>query len=191
MTNVLIVYASQFGNTEKMAKAMEQTLLETNGFICQLKKAETVIETDFLKADAIILGSPVKMGSIDWQLKKMIDTVMGPLWVADKLVGKVGGTFASGGGFGKGGAGAEITFTSLANALMEMGIIYVPLPKNTQGYKYGGIQWGAYGVSANEEMQPQALMENQLKVCKIHAQNIARVAKTIDRQILLHSELEI
>ncbi|MBU2906405.1 hypothetical protein KO529_16535 [Arenibacter algicola] len=190
MTNVLIVYASQFGNTEKMAKAMEQTLLESSEIKCQLKKAETVTETDFINADAIILGSPVKMGSIDWQLKKMIDTVMGSLWVANKLVGKVGGTFASGGGFGKGGAGAEITFTSLANVLMEMGIIYVPLPKNTQGYKFGGIQWGAYGVSANEDMQPQTLMENQLEVCRIHAQNIARVAKTINGQNLFQCELE-
>jgi len=191
MTNVLIVYASTFGSTEKMASAMAQAVLDLNNTTCLLKKCNEVTEEEFLDADAILLGCPVKMGSIDWQLKKMIDTVLGPLWIADKLVGKVGACFASGGGFGKGGSGVELTLVAITNAIIEMGILFMPLPKNTQGYKLGGIQWGAYGMSATEDMLPSPLEEKQLEVCKIHAQNVTRIAQKMNGQNVLKSKLEI
>jgi len=190
MVNILIVYTSTFGSTNKIAQAMAKSLNYLNEVQCVIKNCESILTDDFIQSDAIILGTPVKMGAIDWQMKKMIDTIMGPLWMKDKLVGKVGGCFATGGGYGKAGAGAELVLASMANVLLEMGIIYIPLPKNTTGYKLGGIQWGAYGQSADENMQFTELNGEQLISCQIHAQNIARITKVINKQKVFNNQLE-
>ncbi|MBD2771397.1 flavodoxin family protein [Iningainema tapete] len=53
---------------------------------------------------ALILGSPVHMGMLDWRIKKFIDSSVYQLWLVDELVGKVAGVFATGGGYGNAGS---------------------------------------------------------------------------------------
>ena len=57
MAKLLIVYHSQSGNTEEMAKAVYEGALSAKATV-SLKKAAEATSDDFLGCDAVILGSP-------------------------------------------------------------------------------------------------------------------------------------
>lgn len=179
MTRVLIVYASDYGNTKKMAEAIAAGVKSADKGQVEIKEAESVVAEDVLQCDALIVGSPVHMGSPDWRVKKFIDKICSGLWMKDKVIGKVCGVFASGGGFGSAGGGCELTMLALLNNLAELGMIFVPLPKNTPGYRAGGIQWGPYGRSAGVNMEQTGVTEESLEAAFHHGANIARVASSI------------
>jgi len=140
MSHITIIYESDYGNTQKMAEAIAEGAKSVPGTTVSLKQAEKVTADDMMKSDGVIIGTPVQMGSMDHRVKTFIDTVCGGLWMGNKMVGKVGAVFVTGSGYG--GGGAELTLLSLLNNLAELGMVIVPLPKNTNGYEYGGLQWG-------------------------------------------------
>lgn len=179
MAKVLIVYATDYGNTKKMAEATAQGAKSVNGTEVKVKTAEETTKEDVLETDALILGSPVHMGSMDWRVKKFIDTVCSRLWMKDLTNGKVGGVFASGGGFGNAGAGCELTMLSMLNNLAEMGIICLPLPKNTPSFSQGGLQWGPYGRSMGLNMEQVGVTNEALECAWHHGANIARAAQAL------------
>lgn len=131
MTKIVVVYASTYGNTEKLAKAVRDGA-ESQGATVLLKKTEEVTKEDLISSNGIILGSPVHMGSMDWRMKKFIDEICSELWMKNQLNGRVGGVFSTGGGFGNAGGGCELTLLSMLNNLAELGLIIVPLPKTLQ-----------------------------------------------------------
>jgi NAD(P)H dehydrogenase (quinone) len=176
MVKAFITYATDYGNTKKMAEAIAAGAQSVLGTEIGIKLAEEVVAEDLLDSDAIIVGSPVHMGSPDWRVKKMIDTVCSKLWMRDKLIGKVGGVFASGGGFGNSGGGVEVTLLALLNNFAELGLIMVPLPKNTPGYRLGGLQWGPYARSAGLNMEQTGVSSESLEAAFHHGANIVRVA---------------
>ncbi|MBD2095748.1 flavodoxin family protein [Trichocoleus sp. FACHB-591] len=98
-----------------MAKAVVSGVTSIPGADVVVKFAED----DVIASDAVIVGSPVHMGSPDWRVKKFIDQVCGPLWIKDSLIGKVGAVFAAGGGYGNTGGGAELTMLALLNNFVE------------------------------------------------------------------------
>ncbi|MCX8044021.1 MAG: NAD(P)H-dependent oxidoreductase [Desulfobacterota bacterium] len=179
MANVIVIYATDYGNTKKMAEALAQGAASVPMTIVTLKEALAVTMDDLTAADAIVLGSPVHMGSMHWKMKKMIDEVCSRLWMPDALVGKVGAVFASGGGFGGAGEGVELAMLSMVNNLVELGMIFVPLPKNTAHYADGGLQWGPYGRSGDHDGKPVGIADSVLEVCTAHGANIARVAQEL------------
>ena len=95
MAQVLIIYASDYGNTEKMAHAAAEGVNSVDGINAVVKKAEEVTADDMTASDGVIFGSPVHMGAVDWRVKKFIDTVCSGLWMQDKMNGKVAGVFTS------------------------------------------------------------------------------------------------
>lgn len=179
MVNILIVYASDYGSTEKMAKAAAAGAESVGGVHVVVKKAEDVSADDFLSSAGVLVGTPVHMGGMDWRIKKMIDTVCSGLWMKNEMIGRVAGVFASGSGYGNGGSGVELAMLSILNNFAELGMIIVPLPKNTEGYKQGGLQWGAYGRSADEDMNHVGVAEVVLGVARRHGVHVARLAKLV------------
>lgn len=179
MAKVLVIYASDYGNTKKMAEAIVEGAKSVNDTDVILKQAEEVVSEDVMAADAMIVGSPVHMGSPDWRIKKFIDTVCSRLWMKDALNGKVAGVFACGGGFGSAGGGCELTLLAMMGNFAELGMIFVPLPKNTPGYKYGGLHWGPYGRSMGVNMEQSGLQKESLEVAHHHGANIARMATLV------------
>ncbi len=129
------------------------------------------------------------MGAMDWRMKKFIDTATSGLWMEDKIVGKVGAVFATGSGFGNTGGGAELTLLSMLGDLAELGLILVPLPKNTPGYPKGGLHWGAYGRAHNEDLSPieGGLPEERTEAAFHHGANVARVARAVKGPALLNA----
>ena len=70
---------------------------------------------------------------------------------------------------------------AMLNNLAELGLVLVPLPKNSPGYAKGGLQWGPYGRAHNEDLSPIAggLPEERAEAAIQHGMNIARVAEAL------------
>jgi NAD(P)H dehydrogenase (quinone) len=179
MTTVLVLYESDYGNTEKMAKAIAEGASSVPNTQVVLKKASAATADDMTGSDAVIMGTPVHMGSMDYRVKTFIDKVCGGLWMQNQMIGKVGGVFASGSGYGSAGGGNELTMLSLLNNLAELGMIIIPLPKNTEGYAHAGLQWGPYGRTAGTNLEQNGLQDDNLTVTRLHGAHIAKAAAAI------------
>lgn len=187
MAEILIVYATDHKGTLKMAEKVAAGVESIEGCKAIIKNVEEATSEDVLAADALVLGSPVHMGSMDWRMKKFIDQQCGGLWMGDKVVGKVGAVFACGSGFGNAGEGCELTMLAMLVNLAELGMVLVPLPKNSPGYDKGGLQWGPYGRAHNEDISPiqGGLPEERSHACVQHGKNIARVAQALKGQKIM------
>ena len=96
MLNLLIIYYSQTGNTEKMAMATQEGAKSVVGINVELKyfaKPEELAE-----ADAIILGMPTYYHDIGIDMKNLLEGVSKE---EIDLKGKVGAAFGSYGWSGK------------------------------------------------------------------------------------------
>lgn len=176
MAHILIIYATDYHSTEKMAHAAADGAASVPGVSVTVKTAEEVVPEDLTAADGVLFGSPVHMGSMDWRMKTMIDKVCGPLWGKDALIGKVAGVFVSGGGIGGGGAGNEMTQLALLNNAAECGMILIPFPKTSPGYIDGATQWGPYSRTGSHEGKPIGITDTQLAAPRAHGANVARAA---------------
>lgn len=179
MTNVLIIYASDYGSTQKMAEAIAagvESVEDTKALILQ---AEDVKQEDLVVSDAVIVGTPTHMGSPDWRIKQFIDQVCGPLWMKDALVGKVGAVFATVSGFGSAGGGSELALLTLLSNFAELGMILIPLPKNTPGYAQAGLHWGPCARTGDENLTPIGVTDEKLEAARQHGANVARAAMAL------------
>lgn len=113
---ILIVYDSKTGNTEKMAFAVAEGVKET-GIDITIKKVDEVTNEDLLKADGIIVGSPTYYGQMSGKVKAMFDE---SVKIHGKLGGKVGSAFTSSGGVA---SGAETTIISILEAMLIHGMV--------------------------------------------------------------------
>lgn len=179
MSHVLIIYESDYGNTKKMAEAVAEGAESVPGTAVSVKKAGDVTADDMVKSDGVIIGTPVHMGSMDHRVKTFIDSICSKLWMQDQMIGKVGAVFTTGSGYGSAGGGTELTMLSLLNNMAELGMIMIPLPKKTEGYEYGGLQWGPYGRSAGIHMEQDGIKDESLTVARHHGANVARIAAAL------------
>jgi len=90
MLNLLIVYYSQTGNTEKMAKAVEEGSKSVVGVNVEVKYF--VRPEELAEADAIILGMPTYYHDIGMDMKNLLE---GASKEEINLKGKVGAAFGS------------------------------------------------------------------------------------------------
>ena len=88
--NLLIVYYSQTGNTEKMAMAVEEGAKSVVGVNVELKYF--VRPEELAEADAIILGMPTYYHDIGIDMKNLLE---GASKEGINLRGKVGAAFGS------------------------------------------------------------------------------------------------
>jgi NAD(P)H dehydrogenase (quinone) len=122
MAKIVIVYDSKSGNTEKMAKAVEEGAKTVKGVETELYKAGTRFPISVLdKSDAIILGSPSIYGLPTTEMRGFLDAVV-ELKRSKKLQleGKIGGVFGS---YGYDGG---YIVDRLADVLKTLGIKLVP-----------------------------------------------------------------
>lgn len=185
MINVLVVYTSSFGNTQRMAEAVVQGVSSVADCQAVLKRPEEATGDDARAAHAIILGSPMRHRSADARIKQFIENVFERLWLTDDLVGKIGGVFTVGGGYGDCGAGVEIAQLGLLAAMAGSGMILVSLPKTTPGAGVAGSHWGPHGRSGGPNMEPVGIHEHMLEAAFHHGANVARIAATLAGKDLL------
>jgi NAD(P)H dehydrogenase (quinone) len=86
---ILIAYHSRTGNTEKMAVAVREGAASVAGIEVVLRKVADVTADDIVKADGIVLGTPVEWGNLSAESKSFLDRVGAAL-------GKAGATYGEG-----------------------------------------------------------------------------------------------
>jgi NAD(P)H dehydrogenase (quinone) len=156
MLSVLIVYHSKTGNTEEMAKAIEEGI-KPEGLRVIRKRVNRATVKDLLKADGIILGSPTYYGTMAAEMKAFVDK---SVRYHGKLVGKIGAAFSSCAGIG---GGAETTALDLLKSLLIHGMIIQGDPR---GYHYGVVSIGKPNASVKRE-------------CRKFGERVARLVKRL------------
>ena len=129
---VLVMYYSRTGNTEKLAQEIAKGVEEVEGVRCVCKPVSAVTEQDFVGSDGIIAGSPVYFGTMAAELKEVFDKYVG---LRKKMENKVGAAFATS---ADPSGGKETTIISIIEALLIYGMIVVGDPLSATGH---------YGVS--------------------------------------------
>jgi len=166
MAKVLIVYDSLTGNTEKMAKAVEQGAREAGANV-RLKKANEAEISDLEWADGIIIGSPTHFGTMSQKTNALITR---SAKIMNKLENKVGATFTSSLCTS---TGAEITLLSLITAMIQHEMVIVGAPRLEP-------EWpGRYGATADGLMAVGSPDGKALDNCKRLGKRVADVAKRL------------
>jgi len=176
---IFIVYHSDYGSTEKMAQAIAAGASASQSDChISIKQVTDMALDDLQQADVIFFGTPVHMGSMAWQMKKLVDETS-KLWMENLLEGKVGGVFATGGGFGSAGGGIEQTLISLHSNFLEHGMVVIGFPKSLPGYADAGLQWGVCARTSNHEGMPQGISETALVAGRSYGAHVAAMAAHI------------
>jgi len=141
MPDILVVYDSRTGNTEKAAALVAEGIKQVKGVNCILKRVDDVSLDDLLQADGVIIGSPTYYGSMSGKIKDFLDK---SVEFHGKLEGKVGAAFTSSGGTA---SGAETTILSILQALLIHGMI---VQGNPHAQHYGLAVVGAPEVKEKD-----------------------------------------
>jgi len=144
MAEILIVYYSRTGNTEKLAKAVAEGVREAGGNPT-LKKVDEIDINQLPEYDGIIAGSPVYFGTMAAELKKFFDE---SIQVRKKLFNKVGAGFATS---AHRTGGKETTILSILQAMLISGMIIVGDPFETGGH-YGAAGYDETGLKEGKAL---------------------------------------
>ncbi len=151
---VLIVYHSETGNTEMMAKAVQKGAGQVDNVHVVLKTVTDATTEDLLNAEAIIVGSPVYNANVSPPVSEFIAS-----WPFEDqpLKGKLGAAFVTAGGVS---SGEELTQMNILQSMLIFNMIVM-----------GGPDWSTpFGASAirgddffpyDEEMHPGFLKKGE------------------------------
>lgn len=203
-TKVAIIYYSSTGNTHTMAEAIAEGAKEAGAEVRVRKVEELAPESaiaqnpawkahhektkdqprasleDLEWADAIILGTPTRFGTMASQLKQFIDTT-GGLWFQGKLANKVVAGFVSA---SNAHGGQESTILSLYHTFYHWGaIVAAPGYTDQSIFAAGGNPYGASatgtenGTISGEEMTAARYLGKRVATVAqwVHAGRAARV----------------
>jgi NAD(P)H dehydrogenase (quinone) len=129
---VLVMYYSKTGHTQKLAEEVAKGVEEVEGVACVVKAVADITKDDFVSSDGIIAGSPVYFGTMAADLKAIFEKFIG---VRKKMEGKIGAAFSTS---GDSSGGKETTIMSIIQAFLIYGMIIVGDPLDASGH---------YGVS--------------------------------------------
>ena len=162
---VLIVYHSETGNTETMARAVQEGASLVDGVHVVLKTVTDATTEDLVSADAIIVGSPVYNANVSPQVSAFIAS-----WPFEEqqLKGKLGAAFVTAGGVS---SGEELTQMNILQSMLIFGMIVM-----------GGPDWSMpFGASAirGDDFFPydEPIHEGFLKKGKALGARVAETAK--------------
>ena len=154
MPKVLVIYYSRSGNTELMAKRINDAIRDEKLDVT-CKKVEETNLNELLEIDGLVIGSPTYYGTMAAEIKKFLDD---SIKHHGKLDGKVGAAFSSAASMGQ-----ETTVLSILEALLIHGMI---IQGDAKGHHYGVTSLG----------KPK---ENDLQRCKRFGQRFAKLVKQI------------
>jgi len=198
-TNIQVIFYSLYGHMWTMAEAIAEgarSVADTTVSVSQVpetlspeilgkmgateaKKAFAHVPVATMEtltsADAIIIGSPTRYGSVCAQMQAFIDAT-GGLWVKGSLIGKVGSMFTS---TATQHGGQETTLLSLSTFLFHQGMVIVGCPyaakeQMTLTEITGGSPYGVTTITGPKgERQPS---ENEKKIARFQGAHVAKIA---------------
>ncbi len=154
MPRVLILYYTRTGNTEKMARLIEEGAKSAGAEVSFRSVPGATIE-DLESFDGIIIGSPTYYGLPAAEIIKFLDD---SVKLHGKLEGKAGAAFSSSANIG---GGNETVILAILEAMLVHGMVIQGVPK---GDHYGPVSIGAPDERAAR--QCRALGERVAKLAK-------------------------
>ena len=133
MAKIVVIYDSRTGNTKRMAECVAEGIEESGGEVT-IKSVEEATPDDLYAADGIAIGSPTYYGHCTSQIRRLFDR---SVQYHGRLVGKVGGAFASSHHIG---GGNETTVLAILHSMLVHGMIIQGV---VDGDHYGPTSIGA------------------------------------------------
>ncbi|MCX7814256.1 MULTISPECIES: flavodoxin family protein [Tepidimonas] len=179
MPNIVVVYHSGYGHTQRMAQAVAEgagarlIAIDADGNLPEGAWEELDA------ADAIVMGSPTYMGSVSWQFKKFADA-SSKRWFAQTWKDKLFAGFTNSATMN----GDKLsTLHYLFTLAMQHGGVWVGtgmLPSNTKAAQrndvnYVGSSAGAM-ASTPSDASPAEMLPGDLETARRFGQRIAEVA---------------
>ena len=198
---ILVVYHSQYGHVQTMAKAVAEGVSEVPGaelvfrrvrefpnyvehieqekgpayqaYQSQQADPECTVE-DLRDAEGVLFGSPTRYGNMTAQMKALIDSTA-QLWSNGQMEGKPAGVFTS---TATTHGGQESTLLTMMVPLLHLGMLIVgvpySLPEMNHTQARGGTPYGASTIAGPKgELQPAA---EDLAIAKAQGKRVAQVA---------------
>ncbi|MDJ0940325.1 MAG: NAD(P)H:quinone oxidoreductase [Woeseiaceae bacterium] len=192
MADILVLYYSQGGATEALAREVCQGVDSVDGMAARLRtvpKVSTVTEAsedavpdsgppyattaDLSECAGLVLGSPTRFGNMAASLKYFFDGTVAE-WLSGALVGKPAGVFTSSASLH---GGQESTLLTMAVPLLHHGMLLVGLPYSEPELSTtttGGTPYGASHVSWNRS--PDPLSDDEAALARALGQRVATIA---------------
>jgi len=184
MTDVVVVYHSGYGHTQRMAQAV------ADGANAQL----VAIDADgnlppggwerLQEADAIIFGSPTYMGSVSWQFKKFADA-SSRQWFRQDWKDKLAAGFTNSAGM----SGDKLsTLTTMFTLAMQHSMIWVSqglMPSNTKAARRDNVNFlvsysGAMAQSPSDG-GTNDMARGDLETARLFGARVAQIAARLQR----------
>ena len=180
MADVVVVFHSGYGHTQRMAQAVAE------GAGAQLIAIDADGNLpaggwDRLKAaDAIIFGSPTYMGSVSWQFKKFADASSRP-WYAQEWKDKIAAGFTNSAGMNGDKFNVLVTLFTLA---MQHGMVWVSqglMPSQTRAARRDDVNYlVSYGgaiAQSPSDAGADAMSAGDLETARLFGQRVAEAAQ--------------
>jgi NAD(P)H dehydrogenase (quinone) len=182
MANLVVVYHSGYGHTQRMAEAVAEGAAGTLVPIDAEGNLSDASWELLHAADGIIMGSPTYMGSVSWQFKKFADASSKP-WFGQRWKDKVFAGFTNSATMN----GDKLsTLHYLFTLAMQHSGIWVGtgmMPSNKKSAQrddvnYVGSFAGAMAQSPSDS-SPAEMISGDLATAKLFGQRVAEVTARI------------
>ena len=192
MSEILVLYYSRYGATEKMAQHLARGVEEVRGMQARLRTVpavSTVCEAteddipaqgapyasvdDLRECVGLALGSPTRFGNMAAPLKYFIDST-GGLWLGHELAGKPAAVFTSTSSLH---GGQETTLWSMMLPLLHHGMLLTGIPYSETDLLHtdaGGTPYGASHLAGTDSKKP--LTDAEQRLCRALGKRLAEIA---------------
>jgi multimeric flavodoxin WrbA len=179
MAQVVVVYHSGYGHTQRMAQAVAQGADATLVAIDAEGNLPEGGWDTLNAADAIIFGSPTYMGNVSWQFKKFADASSKP-WYVQAWKDKIAAGFTNSAGMN---GDKQVTLYTLFTLAMQHSMVWVSqglMPSNTKAAQRNDINYlvsysGAIAQSPSDA-GAQDMLPGDLETARLFGQRVAEVA---------------
>ena len=197
MSEILVLYYSRYGATEKMAQHLARGVEEVPGMQARLRTVpavSTVCEAtedsipaqgapyasveDLRECAGLALGSPTRFGNMAAPLKYFIDSTSS-LWLGAELAGKPAAVFTSTASLH---GGQETTLLSMMLPLLHHGMLLTGIPYSETDLLHtdaGGTPYGASHLAGTDSKKP--LTEAEQRLCRALGKRLAGIALKLQR----------
>jgi NAD(P)H dehydrogenase (quinone) len=192
VSEILVLYYSRYGATEKMAQHVARGVEEVPGMQARLRTVpavSTVCEAtednipaqgapyasvdDLRECAGLALGSPTRFGNMAAPLKYFIDGT-GSLWLGVELAGKPAAVFTSTSSLH---GGQETTLLSMMLPLLHHGMLLTGIPYSETDLLHtdaGGTPYGASHLAGTDSKKP--LTDAEQRLCRALGKRLAEIA---------------
>ena len=192
MSEILVLFFSRYGATEKMAQHVARGIEEVPGMQARLRTVPAVSAVceatedsipeqgapyasvdDLRECAGLALGSPTRFGNMAAALKYFIDGT-GSLWLGAELAGKPAAVFTSTSSLH---GGQETTLLSMMLPLLHHGMLLTGIPYSETDLLHtdaGGTPYGASHLAGTDSKKP--LTDAEQRLCRALGKRLAETA---------------